>query len=117
MRAHARAAVQRGRQGQRTDLFVRPHEFLCDPILLVCGRAVVLILERLEGLRDLGELNVQLLVLAVLALEGAGVRVTVSVTVTVTVRLRLRVRARARLTFNPNPTLTLTSSGRGRPSH
>ena len=85
MRAHARAAVQRGRQGQRTDLFVRPHEFLCDPILLVCGRAVVLILERLEGLRDLGELNVQLLVLAVLALEGAAVTVTVSVTVTVTV--------------------------------
>ena len=75
--------MQRGRQGQRTDLCVRPDEFLCDPILLVCGCTVVLILERLEGLRDLGELNVQLLVLAVLALEGAGVRV----------RVRVRVRA------------------------
>ena len=101
--AHARAAVQRGRQGQRTDLFVRPHEFLCDPILLVCGCAVVLILERLEGLRDLGELYVQLLVLAVLALEGAGVTVTVTV----------RLRARLTLTL----TLTLTSSARGTPSH
>ena len=111
MRAHARAAVQRGRQGQRTDLFVRPHEFLCDPILLVCGRAVVLILERLEGLRDLGELYVQLLVLAVLALEGAGVTVTVTVMVTVTVTVRLRARLTLTLT------LTLTSSARGTPSH
>mmetsp|Transcript_78305 Transcript_78305/g.189029 ORF Transcript_78305/g.189029 Transcript_78305/m.189029 type:complete len:205 (+) Transcript_78305:201-815(+) len=51
-------------------LVVGPDELHGDPILLLRRCARVPILEGLEGLRDLRELGVQLLVLAVLALEG-----------------------------------------------